>query len=91
MICSNYHVSLVWRCITKQIDISRTVNELVAELRHQHPDRQVQVTIQPGLVAYGDTNLLRVALENLLSNAWKFTCHTPQAIIEVGRPVKTVR
>jgi PAS domain S-box-containing protein len=65
-------------------DLTGKANELVAELRRQNPDREVEITVQPGLLVFGDANLLRLALENLISNAWKFTSKTPQASIEIG-------
>ncbi len=68
-----------------QVPLSELASEVVAELRRQDPQRQVEVYIQPGLKANGDANLLRLVLENLLSNAWKFTCQQEQAAIEFGR------
>ena len=65
-------------------DLTGKAQEMFAELRRQNPDRLVEVTIQPELMAFGDANLLRLALENLISNAWKFTSKTPQASIEIG-------
>jgi PAS domain S-box-containing protein len=65
-------------------DLTGMAYELVAELRQQNPDRQVELLIQPGLLTFGDANLLRLALENLISNAWKFTSQNPQARIEIG-------
>ncbi len=65
-------------------DLTGKANELLAELRRQEPDRDVQVTIQPDMVAFGDASLLRLAIENLISNAWKFTSKNPRARIEVG-------
>jgi light-regulated signal transduction histidine kinase (bacteriophytochrome) len=57
---------------------------VVASLRAAHPERTTQISIAPGLTANGDQGLLRIALENLLSNAWKFTSKSPAARIEVG-------
>ena len=65
-------------------DLTGKANELLFELKRQEPDRDVQVTIQPDMVAFGDASLLRLAIENLISNAWKFTSKNPQARIEVG-------
>jgi light-regulated signal transduction histidine kinase (bacteriophytochrome) len=65
-------------------DLTGQAHELVAELRRQNPDRQVEVTIQPEMLTFGDANLLRLAFENLISNAWKFTSQNPQARIEIG-------
>src|SRR5207302_880426 len=52
-------------------------------LTKQEPERNVTVAIADGLVVQGDADLLRVALENLLGNAWKFTRHTLEARIEL--------
>jgi light-regulated signal transduction histidine kinase (bacteriophytochrome) len=51
----------------------------------QHPQRKVTVHIQDTLVAQGDARLLRVLMENLLGNAWKFTSQREDGLIEVGR------
>ncbi len=78
-------------------DLTGKAQEMIAELRHQTPDRTVEVTVQPGLLAFGDANLLKLALENLISNAWKFTSKNPRAAIEIGetrqdsRPIFYVR
>ena len=54
------------------------------ELRQQEPERQVNFVVANDLGAKGDIRLLRVALTNLLENAWKFTGQRPQARIEFG-------
>jgi light-regulated signal transduction histidine kinase (bacteriophytochrome) len=60
--------------------ISRIVGD---ELQRGAPERQVRVTIDDGIQVSGDARLLRIALENLLGNAWKFTANNPIAHIEV--------
>lgn len=62
---------------------------IVAEFKSQESERKVRVDIQPDLTAEGDPALLRVMLENLLSNAWKFTGKTGMAQIELGRTAQT--
>ncbi|MGQ9861983.1 MAG: PAS domain-containing sensor histidine kinase [Thiobacillaceae bacterium] len=66
------------------VDLSRMAAEILAELQEQQPERNVAISIQPGLTAWGDPGLLRTALENLLGNAWKYTGRTAAARIEVG-------
>ncbi|MDH5265560.1 MAG: ATP-binding protein, partial [Betaproteobacteria bacterium] len=63
-------------------DLSAMARSIVAELRERSPERQVEVRIAPGLAAKGDESLLRVALSNLLDNAWKYTSRTSAAQIE---------
>jgi len=48
------------------------------------PQRRVECLVQDGVAGSGDPDLLRVVLENLLGNAWKFTMKKPRAKIELG-------
>ena len=64
------------------IDLSALTHTIVAELRDSAPARPVDVVIAPGLIATGDARLLRVVLENLIGNAWKFTRKRSRARIE---------
>jgi light-regulated signal transduction histidine kinase (bacteriophytochrome) len=66
------------------VDLTRMATEVMEELKKAQPERDVTVTIAPGLTAEGDAELLRVALENLLGNAWKFTGRRAGARIEFG-------
>lgn len=66
------------------IDLSRLAHETVAELKQMEPNRTVVASIAPGMTAAGDATLLRVVLNNLLGNAWKYTRRTAQPRIEFG-------
>lgn len=66
------------------VDLSALATVAVAALREGEPDRDVAVTIQPGLRASGDATLLTSVLTNLVGNAWKFTSLRKKATIEVA-------
>lgn len=66
------------------VDLSALARRIENECREREPGRQVQVTVQDGLIAQGDPRLLSAVLQNLLANAWKFSSKQPQARIEVG-------
>jgi signal transduction histidine kinase/CheY-like chemotaxis protein len=67
-----------------RVNLSQIAHEVAATLRAGAPERQVEFKIQPGLTVEGDPGLLSVVMENLLSNAWKYSSKQPQAIIEFG-------
>lgn len=68
-----------------QVDLSALAEELL-EARHElEPERHVDFTVQPGMQAVGDLNLVRIALGNLIDNAWKFSSQADPARIEIGR------
>ncbi|PTL85121.1 hypothetical protein DAT35_06705 [Vitiosangium sp. GDMCC 1.1324] len=64
------------------VDLSALATSVAQELRQRDPGRDATFSIQPGLSARGDPRLLRVVLENLLGNAWKFTSKRSGAHIE---------
>src|SRR5215203_3922290 len=68
----------------ESVDLSALVKGVVEDLMGTSPEHEVDVIVEEGLVANGDESLLRVALENLLGNAWKFTRDQPRPRIEFG-------
>jgi light-regulated signal transduction histidine kinase (bacteriophytochrome) len=72
------------------VNLSQIAGFVVGDLRREHPEREVEVEIEPQLLASGDPTLLRMLLENLLGNAWKYTGNTENAHIGlVRRPGET--
>lgn len=66
------------------VDLSALAAAIGAELAAGEPHRQVRLTVAPNLATRGDPGLLRVLMQNLLANAWKYSARTPQAEIEFG-------
>jgi len=67
------------------VNLSQIAGFVVDDLRREHPEREVDVEIEPQLLASGDPTLLRMLLENLLGNAWKYTGNTENARIGLAR------
>jgi len=68
----------------KNVNLSAMAEEIIKELKSREPQRIVEVAIAPGLVVNGDPRLLKIVLENLFDNAWKYTSHHARASIEFG-------
>jgi PAS domain S-box-containing protein len=68
----------------ERVDLSSLAKSLRKEFQKTEPERQVDFRIAEGLRVKGDPQLLRVALQNLLHNAWKFTRRKSRARIELG-------
>ncbi len=67
------------------VDLSALSRRILDDWQARQPERQVQFHIEPDLMAHGDARLVRVLMENLLGNAWKFTSQRLQANITVGQ------
>jgi two-component system, sensor histidine kinase and response regulator len=66
------------------VDLAAFARETVAKLEAEAPDRAVEWVLAGSLRAKADPGLIRVVIENLLSNAWKYTSRQPRARIELG-------
>jgi light-regulated signal transduction histidine kinase (bacteriophytochrome) len=81
----------------EQVELSAMAHDVAASLRGMNPERKVDILIAPDMVTYADPGLMRVVLDNLLSNAWKFTAKTENARIEFetttidGKPAYVLR
>lgn len=69
----------------QKVDLSQLGEYVAEDLRRLDPDREVVFHIEPGLTVFGDPTLLRVVLENLLGNAWKYTSKRQHAEIALVR------
>lgn len=68
----------------EKTDLGELAKEIIADLKSDEPHRKVKFETARGLPVRGDARLLRIALGNLLGNAWKFTSRKPAALIEFG-------
>jgi signal transduction histidine kinase len=69
------------------VDVSRQAGEILADLSRAAPERAVDVIVTDGITVSGDEHLVRIVMENLLGNAWKYTAKNDKARIEVGSTV----
>ncbi|HVZ43469.1 MAG TPA: response regulator [Ramlibacter sp.] len=68
----------------EEVDLARIAHEIVAELRAAHPARNVHFVAPARAVAECDPRLMRIVVQNLIGNAWKFTARREEARIEFG-------
>lgn len=66
-----------------ECDLSALANQVVEDLRARDRERRVKATVQPGMRARGDVEMLRLLLEELLENCWTFARHHQECVIEV--------
>jgi PAS domain S-box-containing protein len=70
--------------VPEPVNLSSLAAEIASQLRSSQPERPATIMIEPNLLVEGDRGLLRIMLDNLLGNAWKFTSRQPEARIEFG-------
>jgi len=68
----------------QRVDLGELAREILGDLQRADPERVVAIDVAPSLEADADPRLVRIGLENLLGNAWKFTRGTGGARIGVG-------
>jgi light-regulated signal transduction histidine kinase (bacteriophytochrome) len=72
------------KLVLRPIDLSVMAREIIGEFQRGEPGRKIEAWVAPQLYVRGDAQLLRMVLENLLRNAWKFTAKKEEARIEFG-------
>lgn len=74
-----------WQLEQKSVNLGVLAAKVIVNMRAQEPERDVDVVIGDGLNIEGDPRLIRLIMENLIGNAWKFSRKASKACIEVGR------
>jgi PAS domain S-box-containing protein len=77
--------------VRENVDLTQVARRSGARLREAHPQRQVDLVVEEGLLVDADMRLLTAAVDNLLGNAWKFTSKRADARIEFGRRLSAGR
>jgi light-regulated signal transduction histidine kinase (bacteriophytochrome) len=68
----------------QRLDLGVAAESILIDLKRRSPSRDIDVQIEQGLVVNADPQMVRIALENLIHNAWKYTGKTPYPRIEIG-------
>lgn len=73
----------------QDVDLVKLANESLSSLRQQQPERRIEFIAPQSILVRADLNLMRVAMDNLIGNAWKFTSKHASARIELGEQLET--
>ena len=71
----------------KSFDVSKIVSEIMDECKQKYPYKDIEVTIENDIIVEGDELLLKIALDNLIDNAWKYTISKDHPVIKFGSTI----
>lgn len=74
--------------IKMPVNLSALAQEILKRFQENQPERSVKIEVQDDLIGQADRKFIKVALEGLLENAWKFTSRKPEAVIVFGSKVQ---
>ncbi|OKH46949.1 hypothetical protein NIES2101_24350 [Calothrix sp. HK-06] len=66
----------------QDVNLSEIASDIIAQFQQTYPEREVEFICSGNIFTYGDEQLLRILLDNLLGNSWKYTAKKPKACIE---------
>lgn len=72
----------------ENVDLSHMAEEIAERFHEGQPERVVKFKIEKNVMVRGDESLLRIVLQNLMDNAWKFTSKLPRAVISFGQTLR---
>jgi len=75
----------------QSVDVSKIVREIMEDFKQKYPEREVSITIEKDVIIGCDELLLKIALESLIDNAWKFTASKERAIIKFGTTLQDIK
>jgi len=72
------------KLVTRSVSVTSTARAVVKQLRKNHPKRRITFSIEKDMMANADPGMLRIVIEKLLDNAWKFTSKEQNARVKMG-------
>jgi light-regulated signal transduction histidine kinase (bacteriophytochrome) len=78
-----------WAITSENINLSNIANDIINDFKIQQPDKKVNIVIANNLIVSGDKQLLKIVVQNLLENSWKYTGKKENSQIEFGKTISS--